>query len=195
MSEPGAPQREDSANGFRLDVLIAVCALLISSLAAAASWWQSRIVATQLSSQVWPYVSISQTIGPKALEVDVSNDGVGPAIMRSVVLTVDGKPHATFVEAMHSLLPAGPPAHGSFSSIGIGSVIKVGGSVTLLRVENLPFIRALLPQSNRIDLRLCYCSILGDCWSRGMRGDTEPVRTRACPVDGSSHYLGYGRSL
>ena len=76
---------------FRIDILIAVCALLMSTLATAASWWQSRVVATQLSSQVWPYVAIATTTGPNGLELTVSNDGLGPAVIRSLQLAVDGK--------------------------------------------------------------------------------------------------------
>jgi hypothetical protein len=52
----GARARESRV--FRLDLVIAICALIVSALATTASWWQSRIVAQQLSSQVWPYLSV-----------------------------------------------------------------------------------------------------------------------------------------
>jgi hypothetical protein len=178
---------------FRIDILIAVCALLMSTLATAASWWQSRVVATQLSSQVWPYVAIATTTGPNGLELTVSNDGLGPAVIRSLVLAVDGKSYPTFLAAERALLgPHAPMPHGTFASIGEGSVIRIGGAITLLKIQNLPLVRAILPQANRIDLRVCYCSILGDCWMRSIRGAAEPQRVGACPVDGAAHYTGAG---
>ena len=185
------PARETRV--FRLEILIAVCALLMSTLATAASWWQSRVVATQLSSQVWPYVAIATTEGPGGLELDMSNDGLGPAVIRSLQLVVDGKPYPTFLAAERALLgPHAPAPRGSFASIGEGSVIRLGGAVTLFKIQNQALVRAILPQAQRIDLRVCYCSILGDCWLRSIRGATEPVRVGACPVDGAAHYAGAG---
>jgi hypothetical protein len=178
---------------FRVDILIAVCALLMSTLATGASWWQSRVVATQLSSQVWPYVSIASTTGPSGLELTMSNDGLGPAVIRSLQLSVDGKPYPTFVAAERALLgPHAPLPRGTFASLGGSSVIRIGGAVTLVKIENLPLVRAILPQANRIDLRVCYCSILGDCWMRTIRGASEPERVGVCPVDGAVHYAGAG---
>jgi hypothetical protein len=178
---------------FRIDILIAVCALLMSTLATGASWWQSRVVATQLSSQVWPYVAIATTVGPSGLELGMTNDGLGPAVIRSVQLTVDGKPYPTFVEAERALLgPRAPLPHGTFGSIGEGSVIRIGGRVTLFKIENMPLVRAILPQSKRVDLRVCYCSILGDCWRRSILGAPDPVRVNVCPIDGPAHYSGAG---
>ena len=185
--------RDNERRVFRVDILIAVCALLMSTLATAASWWQSRVVATQLSSQVWPYVAISTTAGPNGLELAMSNDGLGPAVIRSLQLAVDGKPYPTFVAAERALLgPAAPQPRGSFASIGEGSVIRIGGVVTLLKIQNPELVRAILPQANRIDLRVCYCSILGDCWLRSTKASSEPQRVNACPVDGAAHYGGAG---
>jgi hypothetical protein len=178
---------------FRVEILIAVCALLMSTLATAASWWQSRVVATQLSSQVWPYVALSSTAGPGGLELDVTNEGLGPAVVRSVQLTVDGKPYPTFLAAERALLGAHAPLpHGAFATLGEGSVIRIGGSVRLIKIDNPALVRAILPQANRIDLRVCYCSILGDCWTRSSLGAQDPVRVNACPADGAAHYGGAG---
>jgi hypothetical protein len=185
--------RENDRRVFRVDILIAVCALLMSTLATAASWWQSRVVATQLSSQVWPYVAITSTSGPGGLEVDVTNEGLGPAVIRSIQLMVDGKAYPTFLGAERALLGAHAPVpHGVFATVGQGSVIRIGGSVQLIKIASPALVRAILPQTNRIDLRVCYCSILGDCWTRSSLGSQDPVRVNACPVDGPAHYGGAG---
>jgi hypothetical protein len=184
---------ESEGRVFRVDILIAICALLMSTLATAASWWQSRVVATQLSSQVWPYVAFSTTAGPDGLELDVTNEGLGPAVVRSVRLNVDGKPYPTFLGAERALLgPRAPLPHGSFATIGEGSVIRIGGNVRLVKIDNPSLVRGVLAQAKRIDLQVCYCSILGDCWMRTMLGAPDPVRVNACPVDGPAHYSGAG---
>jgi hypothetical protein len=81
---------------LRVDVVIAVCALLISTLACMASIFQTRVIADQLSATVWPYVDVTTNIvmSPRdtGWSVTIANDGLGPAVLRSVLLTVDGKP-------------------------------------------------------------------------------------------------------
>jgi hypothetical protein len=52
----------------------------------------TRVIAQQLSAQVWPYVTFTGTTEPERLELDVANDGLGPAVVKSFVLRVDGKP-------------------------------------------------------------------------------------------------------
>ena len=48
--EPGdVPERTVEVKGFRIDLIIALCALVVSSLATAAAVWQSHVVAQQLS--------------------------------------------------------------------------------------------------------------------------------------------------
>ncbi|MBV9438843.1 MAG: hypothetical protein JOZ24_02505 [Candidatus Eremiobacteraeota bacterium] len=177
---------------LRIDLLIAVCALLVSTLATAASWWQSRVVATQLSSQVWPYLSIVSTIGPAGLEVDVANDGLGPAVVRSVVLSVDRKPYAELSAAVRALVgPSAPRPQGTFASVPTGSVIRAGATLIFIRIRNLALVRLIAERTQRVDLQVCYCSILGDCWIRTLQR-ADPERLGACPYDPGTNYRGVG---
>jgi hypothetical protein len=185
--------------GIRIDLLIAVSALLVSTLATAASWWQSRVVAQQLSSQVWPYLSISTTYDPQYVAVDVVNDGLGPAIIRSVVLTVDGKPYANPSRAFRLVFKL--PKRGSFSSqtsgLSPGSVIRASGSTRLFRINApwaAPQFAAAAP---RVDLRVCYCSLLGNCWLISARQQTsEPHAIARCPDAGADQYhVGIGQGI
>ena len=177
--------------GIRLDLIIAVSALLISILATAASWWQSRVVAQQLSAQVWPYLSISTTYDPQYVSVDVVNDGLGPAIIRSVVLTVDGKPYANPLRAFRRVFK--PPKRGRFGSqmsgLSPGSVIRASSSTRLIRI-NAPWAAEQFAVAvPRVDLRVCYCSLLGNCWLISARQQTsEPRAISACPDAGADQY-------
>src|SRR5579863_7489960 len=76
--------------GIRLDLVIALCALLISTLAAGASFWQARVLQEQLGAQIWPYVGISEDFTGDSAEIGIANDGLGPAILRSATAAVDG---------------------------------------------------------------------------------------------------------
>jgi hypothetical protein len=182
-------ETQELRRGIRIDLVIAVGALLISSLATAASWWQSRVVADQLSSQVWPYLSISTTYDPSYVQVDVINDGLGPAIVRSAVLTIDGKPYPNPARALRVLVPKGTRRMSAqLSEISPSSVIRAGGDVRIIRINEGWFVPIFARNVDRIDLKLCYCSLLGKCWQVAIKQNGEPKPVRDCPAVGADQY-------
>ena len=149
----------------RFDVVIAVCALLISTLATGASIWQTRVVQKQLSAQVWPYVSVDETFSENEIKVTLENYGLGPAILRDVVLrNNNGSVAHTLADFLHPMLPRGMHLGLRFSDVGPGAAIRPGDSIVLLDLTG-PGIRDIIgPQAVHASLRACYCSILDQCW-------------------------------
>jgi hypothetical protein len=85
--------------------------LLISTLAAAASIWQARVVQVQsgvlqqqLGVQVWPYLSVSENIIGDTAQISIENDGLGPAILRSASAFVHGKSKPNFIAILNATL-------------------------------------------------------------------------------------------
>ncbi|HEY1429451.1 MAG TPA: hypothetical protein VGF18_07750, partial [Candidatus Tumulicola sp.] len=94
-----------------MDLLIALLALLISSVAAAASWWQARLLVAQtqvlqeqLGAQVWPYVSNEVGVAGNTVKILIRNVGLGPAIIESFSVAVDGTSQPTYTAILHALL-------------------------------------------------------------------------------------------
>gem|GEM_PF-3745766 len=79
-------------NALRFDTVVAACALLMSSVTAGAMVYQTRVLQDQFSATVWPYLSVNMFYGTHNLELHLTNQGVGPALVRSAQLVVDGKP-------------------------------------------------------------------------------------------------------
>jgi hypothetical protein len=173
---------------FRIDLVIAICALLVSTLATAATWWQSRVVGQQLSAQVWPYVSLVNTLGPDRIEIAVANDGPGPAIIKTAVLTVDGKPQRTVMAAIRTV--AGDlksktkskpgTAHLSTTSLNPGSVLRPLSTRTVVTLVSAAVVPRVLPELRRVKLEVCYCSILDACWIVATSQDF-PQEVAHCP--------------
>lgn len=189
---PNGGRDEETAvlrRGMRVDLIIAVCALLMSSLATAASWWQSRVVADQLASQVWPYLTVDATYDPSYVQIEIVNNGLGPAIIRSVVLTIGGKPYANPMSALKSMMGHRTGRMGAqLSDVSPGSVIRAGASVRMFRINAPWFVPIYSENASRIDLRVCYCSLLGKCWrvSSQRGGDPEPLQQ--CPDPGPDQF-------
>src|SRR5438270_2374307 len=82
---------------FRFDLFIAVTALLVSTIAAAASVYQTHVIAQQTAiineqfgATTWPYLGFTSTYSPGEISLELKNVGLGPAILRNVDITRDG---------------------------------------------------------------------------------------------------------
>ena len=190
-------QQTEKRRGPRLDLIIAVCALLISSFATLASWSQmratyeqTRVFEEQLSAQVWPYVAFSSTADKSTFRMVVENDGLGPAILRSLSVTVDGKPQHDYIELLHAVLgphltaktQQGDLLSFGASSIQPGGVLRPGDSSVLLSLRSRRYARKFIDAYGRVGLQACYCAIVpGKCWSSGTAGAADPQPRAACP--------------
>lgn len=188
---------EKIERGVRLDLAIAVCALLVSGLAAGASWWQARVLVTQtrvlqdqLGAQVWPYVSVTEGFRNDRVELRVANEGLGPAILGSAAATVDGVPKSNFIDILHAILgphllarSKGVPMGFAIDSASPGSVVRPGEASLSYSFISKRFAPALLKgYSRQLRLQICYCSILpGKCWVSTMNALHPPDPVPACP--------------
>lgn len=174
------------ARGVRFDLVIAVCALLVSSLATAASWWQTRVIEQQLSAQVWPYLNVDEGASPDHFQIDFKNDGLGPAVLRSVLIEVDGKPVGGFIDLLHTLLGPHLMARGKrgetlgldLSTLSPGDVLRAGESDRVFSLTSKRYAPLLFRAYQRINFRACYCAIVpGSCWLKNslLGGDPQPL--------------------
>ncbi len=186
---------------FRFDLLIALCALLISGVAAAASAYQTYVIRQQYSATVWPYLTFITSSSETFFSLSVNNAGIGPALIRNAVVTRDGKPIAvranpsTSPAIFYAIVPERNAAdederkahrHGktsvTVSSIVRGDVIPAGQTLQLLRVDGPFLTHRIVADMRRFDLQLCYCSLLGTCWTKRLWDPAvEPHAVASCP--------------
>ena len=180
---------------FRLDLVVALGALLISTVAAVATLYQTRVIASQFSAAVWPYVSFDSTNSPYSTELDIRNDGLGPAIIRAVKLNWDGTPqpsiesllqhlrasHPQMTQAIRTALRSGANMKVTTSTPTVGMVIPANSQHVVLRVEGAIMVARFRPEMRRLGLSICYCSLTGNCWTESYRNrEAEPTSVRAC---------------
>jgi hypothetical protein len=186
---------------FRFDLVIALSALLISGVAAAASAYQTYVIRQQYSATVWPYLTFVTTSSTTYFWLRVNNAGIGPALIRSAVVSRNGKPiliganPATSPALFYAIGPERDAAdaderrlhvHGkesvTVSSIVRGDVVPAGSTLDLLRVDGPFLTRHVFDDVRRIDLQICYCSLLGTCWTKRLWDPSvEPHAVAGCP--------------
>jgi hypothetical protein len=163
MSSPVQPRRR------RIDpeMLVAAAAVLISLTALVVSLVEVRIMREQQHMSVWPRLAPSVS-NAGSFAFRIRNQGIGPAQVETVVLTVDGKPQARWSTVARALI--GPREAGfdygsaySFSTMG-GQVLLPGESITALTIPSHPAADSASVRSARMGVDICYCSIYRDCW-------------------------------
>jgi hypothetical protein len=186
--------------GIRIDLVIAICALLISSVAACASWWQARLLVgqtevlqEQLGAQVWPYVSNTVGIKGNTVSFGIRNDGLGPAIIQRFSISVDGVSEPGYIAILHALLgqhlvarsPKGDAIQIAMDSGSFGTVMRPAQDTLGFAITSKHYSTALLRASKRMSFRMCYCAIIpGKCWlSVEPSKISTPVPTSSCPED------------
>ncbi len=181
------PAATSTRKAFRID---AIASGFVGALALAVSTYNVYLQREQIRAQVWPHLEWSYSDpGDGAFEWNLENTGVGPARIRSVRMTVDGKPAKNWDEALvlfagtdparHKVLDAWH-AHSLYSSIA-GRVVGAGVMVHPLRLPGIDddVRQPLRTAYDSINVEICYCSTLDECW---MVGGSKPVR--ACPEEG-----------
>jgi hypothetical protein len=186
---------------FRLDFFIAIAALVVSILTTATLVYQTHVIGEQYAATIWPYLSINSSYSPHGQRLDIVNDGVGPALIESAQLSVDGKPVSSWKDYLKALadqpsirtlyrkseaamlLGQRPDGKISTSSTGPGSTIRPGDKVELLDMEMPAYVPLTALQSHRISFDFCYCSLNGSCWTH----HATPGATKSEPRIPVSH--------
>lgn len=167
---------------FRLDFFIAIAAVLISALTAGTLFYQTRVIGDEFAATIWPYLSVGTTYDTGGETIEVTNDGVGPALVRSAQLYVDGRKvrawndyikalardpelRKLFLRAQAAVQAGSASGTITMSSIGPSSTLRPGESRTLLKIS-LPFTVPLPAMvKHAVALDFCYCSLNGSCWT------------------------------
>lgn len=197
---------------FRLDFFIAVAALLVSALTAGTLIYQTHVIGAQYSATIWPYLSVTYSYDVDGETIDLVNDGLGPALIRSAQLSIDGKDTPAWNDYFRTLL-ANPLIRKFFvkalkEKAPQISAASIGPSATLRPDETLRLFELKLPgltmpevvkyvASHDITLRFCYCSLNGSCWDETTStesGAAPPTPVSQCSSSASIKAYIYGQT-
>lgn len=174
---------------LRFDTVVAACALLMSTVTAGAMVYQTRVLQDQFSATVWPYLNVNADMEPASFRLRVVNEGVGPALIRSAQVSLDGKPlsgwDAQFFRTLFGALPGRRPMIAvRDSSMDASTAIRAGEDAVLLAVRVGDGKLLDRAAGHRLTLDLCYSSINGKSWTLHYSPEStaagEPVAVARC---------------
>lgn len=177
---PARPSRPD---------LVSLFALAVSVFALAIGAWQTRLMQSQARASVWPYLTIGYTY-TNGIDTDgfiwtIDNNGVGPARVQSVKLSLDDKPMRNWNEVIAAL---GSKLHPNTSTSSFaGAVIPPNTNrettVTAIRANDRELAALFKNAIARFRMDICYCSVYDDCWvAHWQQWRVDAVDQ--CPADG-----------
>lgn len=179
---PPAPPVPSPARKRDPEFWIAIGALVISGLAMLSSLMQVSVQRNQERAMVWPHVSARPSFSARGYEFVARNKGLGPALVRDVAILVDGRRVPGWIEALDVLLG---PGHGygwdQVSATDLqDTVLGADETTRLFAVAWDDRLRQAFPGDARVEVRICYCSFLGECWTS--RAGLDHDRVDQCPV-------------
>lgn len=147
-------------------LLVGIIAIVINIITASVYIYQTQIMQSQQHASVWPYLEWRSYYNDfDGFGLRIKNNGVGPALIKSSQLSVDGKN----IEVLDSLFVAvlGTTQFPHITSNIDNRVIPAGESVMLVRTKNLEWGAKLYYklQEHQFEMNICYESIYGDQWT------------------------------
>lgn len=173
MNDPTpAPQRRRDIGDIAsfVAVSLSVLALCTSAYQSMLMRDQTRLMQTESRASVWPAVAIGEndTQSPTAelFTWRVDNNGVGPAKIESVQVSVDDKPYRTWKEIGTMLVPDHPfhAQQSSINGIVLPPSLNRETTIEMVKLTDPPLARAFHDAQARFKIEICYCSVYDDCW-------------------------------
>jgi len=137
----------------------------------------------QVRAAVWPLLEFDSSNGP--IRFTLTNKGVGPAIIKHVILKVDNQPVKNWAEVLEKILGLG--YHPGEESDMSGRVFAAAESMNVFtphETQNpIPFDKSnprwakLDAGRGHVTVEICYCSMLGECWTLRAGGMTPGTTT------------------
>jgi hypothetical protein len=188
------PEHGATRSASRYDAVIATS---VGFLALCVSGYTAYMQRQQVRAAVWPILEFDSSNGPN-IHFTVSNKGVGPAIIRHVIVNVDGHPVKDWNEVLDKLL--GPGKYRYTESNITGHVFAAGESMDVFTPQDPEGNPISFDKSNplwvkmnkdreRVEVEICYCSTLGECWTlRSGWTTSTTTETRRCPSPSATSF-------
>ena len=145
------------------ETFIALAALVVSVSAVAIGLYEAALQRRHDRAEVWPHLEVTTFTMRTGATLSIENRGIGPALVKSIVVTLDGKRAHNWNEVLTALLGHAPPAPFSNSTIS-ESVLRPGDKVTLVGLPNEDMPPGFWQSVGRVGLSLCYSSVFGESW-------------------------------
>lgn len=172
------------------ETFIAVAALVVSISAVVVGVYEASLQRHHDRAEVWPHLEIGVFTTPSEAKISLQSTGIGPAIVQSVSVTVDGKPQRNWSDVLRALANREPTGLSNFSSVQHG--LRPGDELDLLTAPAAALPDSFWTAIKRVNMTVCYSSVFNEYWTveakqLGSRNAWTPVDH--CPPQADSTFF------
>jgi hypothetical protein len=201
MSEPPVEVSGEEARALprksgrpNFDLIIAVSAIIMSAISLFVAIENGISQRQLVAASTWPYlreIESNDYNEGRDVAIGLSNGGVGPAKIKSFEVFYKSAPVSSGLDLLRKCCGLNADAAteekqlpGGFNySIADETVLRPGEDNPVLRVHRTPaapdIARRFSAVLEDVSFRVCYCSILDECWSTDLRS-TRSTAVREC---------------
>jgi hypothetical protein len=169
------------------ETFIALAALVVSVSAVVVGVYEASLQRHHDRAEVWPHAEIQVFTKPTGAELLLVNTGIGPAIVQSIVVTVDGHPRSNWTDVLRTLNGVEPAPFGHSSVVQHG--LRPGDRLELLDLPVADLPHDFWSSVARVRVRICYSSVFEEHWVVESKRLGDPVTWAAvasCPSQAAS---------
>lgn len=168
---------------LRPDLIVALLAVVIGVCTMFVYIYQARIMSKQTQAATWPYVEVIFSNSSQHFGINVTNKGVGPAIVKSARIRLDGVAYSDSRKNLDSvayLLTGSRRVLSGYTNVN-NRVISPGEVISFIEVSDSASVMLLLQslQKHSTQVEVCYCSVFDECWI-AVGGKVEPCDGCKC---------------
>ncbi len=149
---------------FEPGIWIGIIAILINIITVSVYVYQARIMQQQQHASAWPYIEWLPSFNEETYFVEISNNGIGPAIINDIQIELNGQEIKSIDSVFLKLVGTCYFPH--LTSTIKNRVLPAGKSLRLFQINDSEWAsKAFLAiQKQSLNISICYSSIYGDSW-------------------------------
>jgi hypothetical protein len=157
--EKSKPKRRD------IGLWIGIVAVVINIITVSVYMFQAHIMQTQQHASAWPYLEWLPSFNEETYYIEITNNGIGPAIIKNVAIELDGKKFPTIDSLFVELVGTSYFPH--YISTVQNRVMPPGKSIRLFQINNEKWVGTVYSEIRKHEFKMsiCYESIYGDSWT------------------------------
>lgn len=188
----------------RLNLLLAICAIVISAASFYATYIQASAAERQVKAATWPWLEVStgnfnDEEKREEISFELKNSGAGPALIKYVRFNYQDQTYSdinqlldaccfdthTYYQQLKELQEKSPNIDffKEFGWIMTSSthnrLLASGENISMLTFSKTPHNKVLWEKLNtarfKTNTELCYCSVLEQCYLSDGRGEVKEV--------------------
>ena len=177
-----------------------LAAIAVSVIALFVAWDQSRVMRAQQHGAVIPILQVDCSLDGSneegSVNLNIRNNGVGPAMVKSVTMTRNGERFPTAAEMLEFMPPNPDTAWTTVvgRTIAVDDIVNAASMVWEGESYNRQTMYQVVSEITIWDVTVCYCSVLDRCWESTARYSTR-IAVQQCPINQADPFEAMGRSV